>query len=129
RPLLPRIGREDSSITCFAPATRIPKNGTMYARTLSELAWQRVGRNGRTLARYLISNFTTRAFDSAVTALRPPNQCDSQRLPLQLKPSSRLRFGDLAFAFGVKRVVNDEFALENFVIAQAELAEAPGNPA
>src|ERR1700682_6110612 len=40
-----------------------------------------------------------------------------------------LRLIDLAFAFGVKCVVNDEFALENFVIAQPELAEAPGNPA
>ena len=56
-------GSANSSITCFAVVTRIRENGTMCGRTLFELAWQQIGNSGRTLVRYLISNFTTRIFE------------------------------------------------------------------
>ena len=36
---------------------------------------------------------------------------------------------DLALTFCVERIVNHELALENFVIAQSERAEAAGHPA
>ena len=39
-----------------------------------------------------------------------------------------LNLADLAFAFGVKRVVNDEFALKNFVIGQPECSETGCDP-
>jgi hypothetical protein len=42
---------------------------------------------------------------------------------------SRSGFAISAFAFRVERVVNDEFALENFRVAQPELAEAARDPA
>jgi len=35
----------------------------------------------------------------------------------------------LAFAFCVERVVNNEFAVEDFMIAQPQCTEAAGNPA
>ena len=55
------------------------------------------------------------------------------RLRLSPKKSAslfqRLTAVDPAFAFCVKRIVNDKFAFENFVIAQSESAEAAGDPA
>jgi REP element-mobilizing transposase RayT len=72
---MPRhIGRKDSSITYFAVVTCIRENGTMCGKILFEPAWQQIGNSGRTLVRYLISNFTTRVFDY---------KCDGQRPPLQ----------------------------------------------
>jgi hypothetical protein len=38
-------------------------------------------------------------------------------------------FTDPTFAFRVERVVNDELALENFVITQSQPTEAGSNPA
>jgi hypothetical protein len=35
----------------------------------------------------------------------------------------------LAFALGIQRIVNDELAAENFLIAQSQCAKAPGDPA
>lgn len=42
---------------------------------------------------------------------------------------SRSAFASSAFAFRIERVVDDTFALENFMIAQSEFAEAARDPA
>src|SRR5207247_1147389 len=41
----------------------------------------------------------------------------------------RCSAADPAFAFCVKRIVNDKFAFENLVVAQSESTEATSNPA
>jgi REP element-mobilizing transposase RayT len=108
--------QKDSSITCSGPVIPVQKNGNMYGRILFEKAWRNVGKNGRISARYSISNFTMRGFDQ---------MCDSQRPPLQQK----LLSSGLAFALCIKRIVNNELALENFMIAQPECAETASDPA
>src|SRR5437667_9648065 len=66
---LRRIGRKDSSITCFEAETRIQKNGITYGRTLYVPVLLQIGRSGHTSARHLISNSTMGAFElAAVTA-------------------------------------------------------------
>src|SRR5919198_628978 len=62
--MLLHIGKRDFSITCFGAANPTRKSGYTSAIILSALDRQKIGKNGHTMARFSICNFTTRAFDS-----------------------------------------------------------------